>query len=146
MLCLLALPPPHPPIKLWKSLLSAGNLAPSPGLSQISQHLSGSCYVLAKQWLPLEGLDSNTMESLVPDLRDFQHELDWSRSLEPHSQISYVLLWSPLRSHINIRATDFTGDIAMNLFLHLYLTTQIQDFYSFLCMYKHTCTAVHKCF
>lgn len=136
LLYLLGLPPP--PIKLWKSLLSLG-IWPLPlPPSQISQHLSGSCSVLAMQWLPWDRLNSNNMESLVPDLRDFQHELDCSRSLEPHSQISCGLLWSPLRSHKNNTATEFTGDIAMNLFLPLYITTWIQGFHSFLCLHMHT--------
>ena len=141
--CFIYLPLPSPPIKLWKSLFSAGNFDPSPAPSQISQHLSSSCYVLAKQRLPLEGLNSNNMESLVADLRDFQHELNCSRSLEPYSQISYVFLWSPLRSRKNNRATEFTGDVAMNLSLHLCITIWIQDFYGFLFMHRHTSTSVY---
>lgn len=83
LLCSIYLASPHPNKALEEPAL-CWEFGPFPTPSQVSQHLSGSCCVLAKQWLPLKGLNSNNMESLVPDLRDFQHELNmghWNHTL-----------------------------------------------------------------
>ena len=46
-------------------------------------------------------------------LRDLQHELDYSRLLEPRSHISHVLLCSLLISNKNNAVTELTGCVAV---------------------------------
>lgn len=62
LLALFTLPSSFLQKALEESPLPAGNMA-SPPQSQISQHLLGSCSVLAQQWLHLQELNSDNMES-----------------------------------------------------------------------------------